>query len=282
MVTMSASQVAVRAFGVKERTQLDSELDRHVEEITLSGYTILPDILTEDELVQARAKIDHIYETQIDEFGGIGNLEAIGDINTAACLLAYDDFFLSLATKPRVLAVVERFLGDYYVLMMQNGIINVPQVGDEQNAGRWHRDLGYQHLTTSRPLGITALYCIDAFKEETGGTKLLPGSHRSEVFPSEEYIRQHSVFAEASAGSVVMLDVMLYHGGGHNRSNHVRRGINNIFTLPFIKQQISLPSSLDGRYKDDPFLGKLLGYESETDPTVLAFRQKRLTRNRKG
>jgi len=49
-------------------------------------------------------------------------------------------------------------------------------------------------------------------------------------------------------------------------------------TLPLIKQQISLPKILNGRYSDDAFLSKLLGYESETDPNVLEFRRRRLNR----
>ena len=269
---------AVRAYGVKEAARLNSELDRHVEEIARDGYTILPGVLSDEELEQARIKIDQIYETQVAELGGLEYLEAIGDIYVAGCLLAYDEFFLTMATKPRVLALVEHFLGDYFTLMMQNGIINVPEVGDDQNPGRWHRDLGYQHFTTSRPLGITALYCVDDFNEETGGTRVLPGSHKAEVFPSEEYVRQHQLSVKASAGSAIVLDVMLYHSGGHNRSDRVRRGVNNIYTLPLIKQQISMPSILKGRYSDDAFLSKLLGYDSETDASLLAFRQKRLAR----
>jgi ectoine hydroxylase-related dioxygenase (phytanoyl-CoA dioxygenase family) len=272
---------AVRTYGVKETHRLESEMHSHIEEITRQGYTVLPGVLSDAELEQARLKIDQIYETQIEELGGLQYLEAIGDIYVASCLLAYDEFFLMLATKPSVLALVEHFLGDYYTLMMQNAIINVPEVGPDQNPARWHRDLGYQHLTTSRPLGITALYCIDDFREETGGTRALPGSHKFEVFPSEEYVGRHAVSVEARAGSAIILDVMLYHGGGYNRSASVRRGLNNIYTLPLIKQQISVPNMLKGRYREDPFLSKLLGYESETDESVLAFRLKRLERIQK-
>lgn len=273
---------AVRAYGVKEKHRLESEFDGYVEEIKRDGYTVLPDVLSEAELEEARAKLDRIYEVQLEELGGLEQLEAIGDVYVAGCLLAYDEFFLTLATKPRVLALVEHFLGDYFTLMMQNGIINVPQVGEEQNPSRWHRDLGYQHFTSSRPLGITALYCLDDFREETGGTRVLPASHKAETFPSDDYVRRHARSVEAPAGSAVILDVMVYHGGGHNRSQEVRRGVNNIYTLPLIKQQISMPSMLKGRHSDDPLLRKLLGYDSETDPSVLDFRRKRLARNLEG
>jgi ectoine hydroxylase-related dioxygenase (phytanoyl-CoA dioxygenase family) len=269
---------AVRTFGVKEFSRVASALDAHVEAIKLAGYTILPDVLSAAELTAARQKMEQIYHTQIAEIGGRQYLEAIGDTYTAMCLLAYDEFFLKLATKPQVLEIVAHFLGDYYTLMLQNGIINVPDVGHDQAPGYWHRDIGYQHFTSSRPLGITALYCIDDFTFETGGTHILPGSHKTEIFPSVEFVAQHEIVVDARAGAALVFDSMLYHRGGHNQSGRVRRGINNIYTLPLIKQQVSLPKILAGRYADDAFLRKLLGYESETDTSIVEFRRRRLNR----
>lgn len=271
-------QGVVKTYGVKEFSRSTSDVDKHVEEIKLLGYTILHSVLSDSELESARQKIDRIYQMQVEEIGGERQLEIIGDIYVAMCLLAYDEFFLSMATHPKVLPVVEKFLGDYFVLLLQNGIINMPDVGNEQNPARWHRDLGYQHFISTRPLSITALFCIDDFSEEMGGTYVLPASHKTETFPSEEFVKEHERVVNARAGSVIVLDAMLYHRGGHNRSQQLRRGVNNIYTLPLIKQQINLPKMLKGKYRDDAFLSKLLGYESEPDETVIKFRKKRLRR----
>jgi ectoine hydroxylase-related dioxygenase (phytanoyl-CoA dioxygenase family) len=194
------------------------------------------------------------------------------------CPLAYDELFLSLVTDRRILDIVERLLGDYFIVMLQNGILNVPQIGADQTSGYWHRDFGYQHFVSSRPIGVTAIHCLDNFNGVTGGTRVLPNSHRQETFPSEEFLRLHDRGIEAPAGSVVLLDSMLYHRGGHNTSPNVRRGINTTYALPLIKQQINLPEALKGRYREDPFLARLLGYESEVDPDVRSFRQRRLRR----
>lgn len=268
----------VKTFGVREFTQIDSADDAAAEEIRLVGYTILPDVLSPSALADLREKLDNIYQQQIDELGGEERLKAINDAHTVRCPLAYDEQFLEVATHPRVLSLVKRFLGDYFVLMLQNGVLNVPQIGDQQNAGAWHRDLNYQHFISTRPLSISALFCIDEFSEETGGTCMLPGSHKAELFPSEHYVRAHEVGASASPGSAIVFDSMLYHRGGNNRSPGVRRAINHMYTLPLIKQQISLPKMLGDRYRDDPFLGKFLGYESEPDESVTAFRRSRIAR----
>ena len=247
----------ITTFGVKEFSRPVTDVERHVEEIKFAGYTVLEDLMSEDELISARTRVERIYHRQIEEIGGRQYLETIGDTYTAMCLLGYDDYFLNVATKPRVLAIVETLLGDYFTLMLQNGIINVPNIGDDQTAGLWHRDLGYQHLVTSRPLGITALFCLDEFSDETGATRVLPASHKAEPFPSDEYVRDHQSTVEARAGSAIILDAMLYHRSGSNSSGQVRRAINNIYTLPLIKQQISLPRVLNGRHREDSFLRRI-------------------------
>lgn len=269
---------AIKTFGVREFSRLGSELDRHVEEIKLAGYTILAGVLTDAEVAEASEKVDAIYARQLEEVGGESRAAAINDAHNARCLLAYDDFFLGMAAHARVLAVVEQLLGDYYTLMLQNGIINVPAVGDEHNAGYWHRDLNYQHFVCTRPISVSALFCVNDFSEATGGTLVLPGTHRAEVFPSDEYVRRHETVIEARAGSAVVFDSMLYHRGGHNRTTHTRRAVNHMYTLPFVKQQISLPQALGGRHSEDEFLRRFLGYESEPDESVSEFRRRRLAR----
>jgi ectoine hydroxylase-related dioxygenase (phytanoyl-CoA dioxygenase family) len=122
------------------------------------------------------------------------------------------------------------------------------------------------------------LVCVDDFSEETGGTFVLPASHKTEAFPSEDYVRQHEQVINAKAGSAVVFDSMLYHRGGLNRSRRVRRALNHMYTLPLIKQQISLPKLLNGKFRDDSFLSRFLGYDSESDESVVEFRTRRLAR----
>jgi ectoine hydroxylase-related dioxygenase (phytanoyl-CoA dioxygenase family) len=269
---------AVKTFGVKEFNSADTQLDQSVEEIKVLGYSIVPGVLSAAELLVARKKIDQVYAEQVEEMGGEQQLAAINDAHTARCPLAYDDFFLSVATNATVMSIVERFLGDYFILMLQNGVINTPKVGNKQNAGYWHRDLNYQHFISTRPISISALFCIDEFSEETGGTYLLPASHKAEAFPSEEFVLRHEKVVNAPAGAAIVFDSMLYHRGGYNRSLHPRRGLNHMYSLPLIKQQISLPRMLKGKYSDDPFLRKFLGYTSEPDESVVEFRKTRLAR----
>ena len=68
---------------------------------------------------------------------------------------------------------------------------------------------------------------------------------------------------------------MVYHKAGNNFSNDFRYGINHMYVLPFIKQQINLPLALKGKHSDEYPLNRILGYLSKEYNNVLDFRQTR-------
>jgi len=260
--------------GIKEVFEPDNETDSRAEEISRNGYTLLTDAVGETTLKSIRNKIDVLYEKQLEEIGGEKNLREIFDWDSVKHLVAYDEIFLDLARNNDVLSVVKKFLGDYFILNLQNGIINRPDVYNP--ASLWHRDLFYQHYRSSRPLALSALLCVDDFTSETGGTFLLPGSHEHESFPSVEFAKKFETQVYAKAGSILLFDSMVFHRAGFNKSSQMRRSISHIYTLPFIKQQVSLPKATNGKYKDNPELRKFLGYDSETPDSLYDWRHDRL------
>lgn len=264
-----------KSYGIAAKSENFSDLDIHLEELDLQGYTILPNVIEEEMLKQIRERLDRVYAKQEETFGK-ENLKSIRELNVARCLLAADDFFLDLAAYPIIIDIIKRLLGDYFVLHLQNGIINRPQ--QEHHQSSWHRDLPYQDYVVSKPLGINAFWCIDRFVPETGSTVVLPHSHQIDHLPSQRYVEKHSLQIEAPAGAVVLFNSMLYHRAGYNSSNQIRRGINHVYVVPILKQQIDLPQALNGKYKDDPFLSKLLGYQSKVLGSVDEYRQNRLNR----
>jgi ectoine hydroxylase-related dioxygenase (phytanoyl-CoA dioxygenase family) len=264
----------LKTHGVREFQHNADQYDLCVEEIRALGYTVIDSGYSPERLQTIRTRIDAIYDQQVRDIGGAENLQRMHDADLARALLAYDDLFLDLATHEDVMAITKRLLGDVFILMSQNAIINRPT--DVHYQVTWHRDLNYQHWVSSRPLAISALYAIDDFSDLTGGTLLIPASHKVESFPSDEYARKHHIGVTAKAGSILLFDAMLFHRSGTNRSNIVRRAVNHIYTLPLIKQQISFPRMLNGKFGDDPFLRYFLGYDSETGDTVQAWREKKL------
>jgi hypothetical protein len=265
------------SYGIKEKHVGKDSLDVHVQEIRIVGYSILPPAVPVERLTAWRESIDRILGEQAEESGGVEALRRIGEADTVRALLAYDASFLDVATDLRVMEICNRLLGDYFILMLQNAVVNRPQQQPHHQAA-YHRDLPYQHFVCSRPLAVSAVLCLDPFEPENGSTLLLPGSHKVEEFPSDDYVQKMQTAISAPAGSIVVFDSMLFHRAGINRSRSMRRGVNNVYSLPFLKQQIVLPALLKGKWSEDAWLRRLLGYESDPPRSPAEFRTLRSAR----
>ncbi len=262
-------------YGRFEQTQVGDDVARYAEEIAVRGFTVIPNLFLPAELVEWRKKIDSVYSKQEIEVGR-DFLIAIQDLDVCRALLLYDFEFMRLATHPLVLAVVKQFLGDWFILNLQNAIINRPNQTHHQSS--WHRDLPYQNWVISRPLAINALLAIDDFSEVTGGTHVVPFTHKTEVLPSDAYIVANHVVASTPAGSAIVFDSMLFHRAGANKSQLIRRGVNHLYTIPIIKQQYDFPRALGERPGIDPTIARLLGYTSQVPIDDRAWREARSAR----
>lgn len=260
-------------YGKLNQVECNSDIDLYVEEIKNNGFTIIENVLSEDELKVYRQKIDEVYKKQEENFG-LDKLISIKEKNMCRMPLKYDDYFINIATNKTVLEVVNRFLGDFYILNLQNAIINTPN--EEHHQSSWHRDLPYQNYVISNPLSINALFCIDEFSEKMGGTMVVPYTHNMEILPSDRYIKNHAITANAKAGSVIVFDSMLFHKAGYNSSNIIRRAVNHQYQIPLLKQFYDFPKALNGKFSNDKFLAQLLGYTSQVPLDDVMWRENRI------
>lgn len=267
----------IKTHGVSERRKINSPFDEKMEEIQRNGWTVIKGAIPEADLNECRERIDRAYAAQVEEFGGEERLARAKDKNVVRVMLAYDDYFIRYVNQEIVMQFVYAMLGKNVVLSSQSGVINHPVKGSIISHV-WHRDLQYQHFVASRPLAAQALYCVDDFNPETGGTLVLPASHKFAEFPSDQYILKNQVQLSAPAGSVVIFDSMLYHRTGENNGTKVRRGINNVYVVPIIQQQISYPPMLKGKFSEHPELRRLLGYEWNPPNSLVEWREERLRR----
>lgn len=263
-------------YGKLSQVESETEIDVYVEEIQCDGFAVIEGVLNKSELALYRNKIDRVYDLQENHFGR-DRLTQINELNMCRLPLKYDDDFINIATNNLVFDVVRRFLGDFFILNLQNAIINQPN--EEHHQSSWHRDLPYQNYVISTPLSINALFCIDDFTIETGATMVLPFSHRLESMPSDLYIQKHAVTAVAKAGSVIMFDSMLLHKAGYNSSDIIRRAVNHQYQIPLLKQFYDMPKALGGKFSDDPMLAQLLGYTSQVPKDDIEWRENRFDRS---
>ena len=105
-----------------------------------------------------------------------------------------------------------------------------------------HQDQGLVGAYTflDAPILVNAIYILQDVDEVNGGTLVIPGSH-------QHYIEGHGTFGElpppinleAPAGTIMLMDGRVLHGGAINRSADLRFIITNSVVRPFIRQQES-------------------------------------------
>ncbi len=144
---------------------------------------------------------------------GETNLKSVNEFNTVRSLLTHGgDLFLRLALNENLLSIIKKLIPGKFILNQQNGVINPAR--ETYNQSAWHRDLPYQHFVSTKPLAINALFCVDDFTYENGATFVLPASHKSEAFPSLNYVQRNAIQIEAKSGWFILLDCMIFHAGG--------------------------------------------------------------------
>lgn len=237
--------MAILNYGVRRQTDTRSggAAAEAVEQIRRRGYAIVHSGFSAEEIGRQREVFQRAFEGQEQLFGK-PYLEKINEQHMVRAPMKYDQqAFLALAMNEEVLNVVNQLIGGQFVLNQQNGVINPGQSSYSQ--GRWHRDLPYQHFTSSDPLAVNALYCVDDFTSENGATLVIPGSHLFADFPSDKYADQNFTQLSAPAGSFLVLDCMLYHSGGSNMTESSRRGVNHVYGVPLLSPQIAIGEDID-------------------------------------
>ncbi|WP_397451932.1 phytanoyl-CoA dioxygenase family protein [Pseudomonas sp. NA-150] len=230
-------------YGVLDQIVSTTDTDEAIEQIRSIGYAVVQSGLTAEDLIIFKNEFDRAHTCYIEKYGK-EFLEDRDEQNTIRLpLLSESKRFIEISTNPNVLAVIGQLIKGKFILNQQNAIINPPR--EQYNQGAWHRDLPYQHFVSSDPIAINALFCLDDFSKENGATFVIPASHKTGSFPSEKYIKNNAIQVEAKAGSFIVLDCMLYHAGGYNRTLEKRRAINHIYNIPFLKQQIQIPGNID-------------------------------------
>ena len=230
------------SYGILQQCSPDSVLNEAEEQIKNIGYAIIDGGYTSLELQNISERFNHIREHYIETYGEL-ELKSINEFHTIRSPLTHGgEVFLRLALNKNLLLILKKLIVGKFILNQQNGIINPPQ--ETYNQSAWHRDLPYQHFVCTKPLAINAVFCVDDFTRENGATFVLPASHKSEDFPSPNYIKKNAIQVEAKAGSFILLDCMVFHAGGFNRTSSERRGLNHVYNIPFFRQQINIPRNM--------------------------------------
>ena len=258
------NSVPLESYGVKKQTTWEDKLGMHLEELSRNGYTVVKGAISSRKLKKLRDQVA-ITRQKYTELHGYYFLQQKNEEHTirAPFNMFQDEVFSELFSNNYLLNLLTEFLEGPITLLQQNIIINPPHKG--YGAGRWHRDLPYQHFTSSKPLAANALLAIDDLHQQNGATWVLPNSHKHEKFPSQHFLKKNAVQISAPAGSFIILDAMLFHSGGANNSADERVAINHVYGIPLFAQQIKFSKETSNTKINSLTQSRGLGHNNATE-----------------
>ncbi|MEO8601890.1 MAG: phytanoyl-CoA dioxygenase family protein, partial [bacterium] len=190
-----------------------------------------------------------------DEFAGFRT-------RRTGALLARSPTCRELVLHPTVTGAVGTLLAhatSYHLHLTQ-----VIAIGPGEPAQTVHRDqwaFDFFPFPAGYEVQCNTIWAMTDFTEANGATRVVPDSHKRE--DRLELRFEDTEPAEMPAGSVLFYTGALYHGGGPNRSQEVRSGLNLTYALSWLRQEenqyLATPPE-QARSFPEPLL-RLMGYQ---------------------
>jgi hypothetical protein len=209
-------------LGPAERRQLD-EL----------GYLALPGFSAPPLLAELRERVEALWEQEGDEAGSEFRHEP--GARRLANLVDKGAIFARLVATPGILDCIEHVIGPDFKLSSLNARSANPHNGESQP---WHADAGA--IADERGYWVcNSVWMLDDFTPDNGATRMIPRSHAwrrlpepgiTDSLPGEELVT-------GEAGTVVVMNAHMWHGGTANRTDRCRRALHAFYTRSDKPQQ---------------------------------------------
>ena len=215
-------RTALADLGVTDTALTPGERQR----LDTDGYLALEGVLSTAEVAAFNARLAELTAEEGERAGVEVHQEAGTD--RLADLVNKDPMFEVCFSHPRVLAGVAHVLGTFKLSSL-NSRAALP--------GRGHQGL---HADFAEPVApgeyrvCNSIWLLDDFTPDNGATRVVPGSHRAGRMPTDELAdpadaHPDEVQLVAPAGTVVVFNSHLWHGGTLNRTTAPRRAMHSYF-----------------------------------------------------
>lgn len=232
MAIGSIMQDALEKLGVRPDTLTQQEKDQLDHE----GFLSLSGILTPDQLASLRARVDELLWAEGDQAGTEFHQEA--GTERLSDLVNKGPVFDVCFTHPRVLAGIAQVLAADFKLSSLNYRAALPGQGHQALHTDWSEPVTAGHFRV-----CNSIWLLDDFTAENGPTRVVPGSHQRGTLPKDEMRdpaapHPNEVTLLAPAGTVVIFNSHLWHGGTLNRTAARRRALHAYFCHRTERQQL--------------------------------------------
>lgn len=135
-------------------------------------------------------------------------------------------------------------------------------IGPGSEAQQLHRDhwcFDFHPFPPEMDVEVSTIWAMCDFTEENGATRVVPDSHRGAGMPADDVVAESAVMPR---GSVVVYTGGTVHGGGANRSDADRLGVNVDYTRGWLRQEenqyLSVPRDVAASLPER--VQRLMGY----------------------
>lgn len=211
------------------------QVQAHVNGIARVGYSVMEGAIDADFLGEIRAELDRLQQMRPGgdippgPFTGHTTRRWFDVLNDA-------EVWQRVAVHPWVMQVLPHVLGEGFLLSTMGSAV----VGDGEPAQPIHDDDAVYAFPRPHPnLVCNTMWALTDFTEQTGATRLVPGSNRwdSDPDPDQSY---ETVPLVMPAGSIAFVVGSCYHGAGHNRSGADRVALTINYCNGSMRQQENL------------------------------------------
>jgi ectoine hydroxylase-related dioxygenase (phytanoyl-CoA dioxygenase family) len=229
-----------------------SQLDDFHRQLAAAGYCILAEVIPTEHLADIRENVSQVVHRQRQNYAG-----APANAGFTPSIINHDQSFAEYLADPRLLALVERLLGEHVRISFTSAIINEP--GNDR--GGWHADWPFNQNNAGRVLApypdvvmhLTTLWMLSPFDASNGGTLVMPGSHKQPTNPTaadgpdpnEHFADEINVCG--SAGSVLVMDSRLWHATAPNRTDEPRVALAVRYAPWWLNLEVLRPESDERR-----------------------------------
>ncbi len=200
--------------------------DSDRQQLDEDGYLALPDLISPERIESLRCRIEELFA----EEGALAGAEFKQEpgARRLANLVNKGRIFEEVILTPGVLEAMEHVLGRRFKLSSLNMRSADPHSASDQPL---HSDSGA--VADGQGYWVAnSVWMLDDFTPENGATRIVPGSHRWGQAPPpgiyEAHARQQLVTGKA--GTVVVMNAHLWHGGTANRTGAARRAMHVYYT----------------------------------------------------
>ena len=200
--------------------------------LTADGAVIVDSVLSPSYVDEVNAELrPWIDQTVVgpDTFSG-------KNTRRTGALIARSQKCRELVMHPLALATCGKFLA--HATSYQLHLTQVIAIGPGEPAQTVHRDqwaFDFFSFPKGFEVQCNTIWAMTEFTEPNGATRVIPGSNHFD--DKLRFKEEDTIAAEMTRGSVLFYSGSIYHGGGANRSNETRIGINITYNLSWLRQE---------------------------------------------